>query len=64
MAAQGRRGRNWPWGPGGGGMARRDSGSPMPPKPVRIDFDKLQQRIVALPLPARGYTSLRRGAPG
>ncbi len=23
-----------------------------PPKPVRIDFDKLMQRMVALPLPA------------
>ena len=29
------------------------------PKPVRIDFDKLQQRIVALPLPARAYLGAR-----
>src|ERR1035438_3480132 len=35
-----------------------------PPKPVRIDFDKLQQRIVPLPLPARAYTDLEAGRPG
>ena len=27
-----------------------------PPKPVRIDFDRLDQRIVAMPFPARNYT--------
>jgi tricorn protease len=35
-----------------------------PPKPVRIDFAKLQQRIVALALPARGYQSLTAGKAG
>jgi tricorn protease len=35
-----------------------------PPKPVRIDFDKLEQRIVPLPLPARAYTGLEAGRPG
>ena len=35
-----------------------------PPKPVRIDFDKLQQRIVALPFPPRAYTGLDAGRPG
>jgi tricorn protease len=35
-----------------------------PPKPVRIDLDKLQQRIVALPLPARGYTDIAAGKAG
>ena len=35
-----------------------------PPKPVRIDFDKLQQRIVALPLPARAYLGLEAGQAG
>ena len=35
-----------------------------PPKPVRIDFEKLQQRIVALPLPARAYTDLEAGRAG
>ncbi|MEO8372501.1 MAG: PDZ domain-containing protein, partial [Candidatus Solibacter sp.] len=35
-----------------------------PPKPVRIDFDKLQQRIVALPFPARAYIGIDAGRPG
>ncbi|MCX6627378.1 MAG: PDZ domain-containing protein [Candidatus Solibacter sp.] len=35
-----------------------------PPKPVRIDFDKLQQRIVALPFPARAYVGIEAGRPG
>ena len=35
-----------------------------PPKPVRIDFDKLQQRIVALPFPPRAYSGLDAGRPG
>src|SRR5262249_53105398 len=35
-----------------------------PPKPVRIDFDKLSQRIISLPLPARAYTDLQAGRPG
>ncbi len=35
-----------------------------PPKPVRIDFDKLQQRIVALPLPTRAYLGLEAGRAG
>ena len=35
-----------------------------PPKPVRIDFDRIMQRIVALPLPARGYRELAAGKTG
>jgi tricorn protease len=35
-----------------------------PPKPVRIDFDKIQQRIVALPIPARPYIGLEAGKLG
>lgn len=35
-----------------------------PPQPVRIDFDKLQQRIVALPFPARAYIGIEAGRPG
>jgi tricorn protease len=31
---------------------------------VRIDFDKIQQRIVALPLPARQYLSIEAGRAG
>ncbi len=35
-----------------------------PPKPVRIDFDKLSQRTIALPLPSRAYFYLGAGKPG
>jgi len=31
---------------------------------VKIDFDKIDQRILALPLPARNYISLAAGKPG
>jgi tricorn protease len=34
------------------------------PKPVRIDFDNLARRIVALPVPARNYVDLRAGKAG
>jgi tricorn protease len=51
---------------GGGRGGRGGTGSGVgaavapeaPPKPVRIDFERFQQRIVALPLPARNYLSL------
>src|SRR5260370_38918952 len=42
------------------GKQRADS----PPKPVRIDFDKLPQRTIALPLPSRAYFYLGAGKPG
>src|ERR1019366_3859001 len=49
----------------GGGAPRSPPPRPgAPPKPVRIDFDKLQQRIFPLPLPARAYTDLEAGRPG
>src|SRR6202158_1701450 len=35
-----------------------------PAKPVRIDFDKLMQRTIALPLPSRAYVLLAAGKPG
>ena len=35
-----------------------------PPKPVRVDFAGLPQRIVALPIPARNYVSLAAGHAG
>jgi len=35
-----------------------------PPKPVRIDFDGLAQRSVALPIPARNYVDLAAGRAG
>ena len=46
----------------GGGRGGRGGCGGTPPKPVRIDFDKIQQRIVALPLPARAYHGA--GEPG
>ena len=46
-------------GRGGGGAAANT-----PPKPVRIDFDKLPQRIVALPVPTRAYQSITAGRAG
>jgi tricorn protease len=54
---------------GAGAAASADAGGAAavpeaPPKPVRIDFDKLQQRIVPLPLPARAYTELTAGRTG
>ncbi|MEO8597775.1 MAG: PDZ domain-containing protein, partial [Candidatus Solibacter sp.] len=56
----------------GGNAAAGAAGTPAaaapspetPPKPVRIDFDKLQQRIVAMPLPARAYIGIETGRPG
>lgn len=34
------------------------------PEPVRIDFDRIGQRILALPIPARNVVGLRAGKPG
>ena len=58
-AAEG--GRGGRGGRGGNGAAAASS---EPPKPVRIDFDKLRQRIVALPLPAGRYAGLTAGKAG
>ncbi len=51
-------------GNGGSGRGGRGASANTPPKPVRIDFDKLAQRIVALPVPARPYTTLVAGKAG
>ena len=51
-------------GRGGGNGAGAAAQPEAPPKPVRIDFDKLQQRIIALPLPARAYLELESGRAG
>ncbi len=48
-------------GRGGGGGANAPEA---PPKPVKIDFDGIEQRILALPLPARNYTGLATGRAG
>jgi tricorn protease len=48
---------------------KRADGPPTPsgkkaPDPVRIDFDRIGQRILALPIPARNVVGLRAGKPG
>jgi len=35
-----------------------------PPEPVKIDFEKIGQRILALPVPAKNYTDLIHGKEG
>ncbi|HEV2689111.1 MAG TPA: PDZ domain-containing protein, partial [Bryobacteraceae bacterium] len=45
---------------GGAGAAAAEA----PPKPTRVDFDKLEQRTIALPIPARGYLGLTTGKAG
>jgi len=35
-----------------------------PPEPVKVDFEKIVQRILALPVPARNYTELHPGKDG
>jgi tricorn protease len=37
---------------------------PKPPEPVKIDFEKIGQRILALPIPARNYSELIPGKDG
>jgi len=49
---------------GRGGRGGNAAAAEAPPKPVRIDFDKIEQRILALPLPARAYSTLVAGRTG
>ncbi len=50
---------------GRGGHGQGAAAAPeAPPKPVRIDFEKIQQRIISVPVPARAYTDLRAGKAG
>ena len=44
-----------------GGPSKSES---KPPEPVRIDFEKIGQRILALPIPAKNYTELIPGKDG
>jgi len=37
---------------------------PKPLEPVKVDFEKISQRILALPIPARNYTDLISGKEG
>jgi tricorn protease len=51
-----------PTGKAPGGAAEK--AKPAPPAPVRIDLDGLDQRIVALPIPAANFAGLETGAEG
>jgi tricorn protease len=37
---------------------------PKPPEPVKVDFEKIGQRILALPIPARNYSEIIPGKEG
>jgi tricorn protease len=49
---------------GGPPAAGAAQGGKKAPEPVRIDFDKIGQRIIALPIPARNIVGLRAGKAG
>jgi len=49
---------------GRGGAGAGAAAAEAPPKPVHIDFDKIEQRILALPLPNRSYQNLVAGKAG
>ena len=50
--------------PGAGGAGGGESAGDADDVTVRIDFDGLDQRILALPLPEAGYANLQPGDPG
>ncbi len=63
--AQGAQGAQSAAGAQGAAGAKEPSGQKTPPvKEVKIDFDKIGQRILALPLPARRYFGLQAGKAG
>jgi tricorn protease len=47
-----------------GGVAARGGAAAKKPEPVRIDFDGIDQRVLALPVPARNYVWMREGKTG
>lgn len=48
----------------GSGDEKKDRPKIEQPKPTQIDIDGIDQRLLALPLPARNYTTLLPGKPG
>ena len=50
--------------PGADKAGHADSGPPPPPAPVAIDFDGLDQRILALPIPRANLVGLETGKEG
>ena len=51
-------------GAGRGGRGGGAAAAITPPRPVRIDFDRIQQRTITLSIPARSYSSLTAGRAG
>ncbi|MDX6270164.1 MAG: tricorn protease [Acidobacteriota bacterium] len=49
---------------GGAAAARGGGAAAKKPEPVRIDFDGIDQRVLALPIPARDYAAMREGKTG
>ncbi|HEV2387489.1 MAG TPA: PDZ domain-containing protein [Candidatus Acidoferrales bacterium] len=47
-----------------GEAASKPGEKPAPPPEVRIDFESISQRILALPIPAANYVDLEAGKPG
>jgi tricorn protease len=47
-----------------GGAAAVRGAAAKKPEPVRIDFDGIDQRVLALPIPARNYAGMREGKTG
>ncbi len=50
--------------PAQGGAAGPARTAAKKPEPVRIDFDGIDQRVLALPIPARNYAGMREGKTG
>jgi len=61
VAANEGRGGRGRGGRGGGGESAQPEA---PPKAVRIDFDRLTERVVPVPVPARSYVHLEAGKAG
>ncbi|HYP00947.1 MAG TPA: PDZ domain-containing protein [Pyrinomonadaceae bacterium] len=53
-----------PQGSGAGAAAARPPAANQKPEPVRIDFDQIDQRVLALPIPARNYAWMGAGKTG
>ncbi|MBA3239706.1 MAG: PDZ domain-containing protein, partial [Acidobacteria bacterium] len=51
-------------GGGGGAATGRGAAAAKKPEPVRIDFDGIDQRVLALPVPARNYAGMLAGKAG
>ena len=46
------------------GSAEREKEKEKPPVVVKVDFERIGQRILAMPIPARNYTELKPGKEG